>query len=70
MEVDHIVSKLKEGTDRESNLQLLCAACNNSRSDRSQAYLDKELERLEITLHRRTKDSSGKKKNRDAILWK
>lgn len=52
LEVDHIVPKSKEGTDHESNLQLLCGACNNSKSDRPQAYLDKELERLEITLHR------------------
>ncbi len=36
MTIDHIVPKSKGGTDAKENLQLLCNACNSTKSTRSQ----------------------------------
>ena len=36
MTIDHIVPQSKGGTDHLDNLQLLCAACNSMKGDRSQ----------------------------------
>ena len=37
MTIDHIVPQSKGGTDAKENLQLLCNACNSTKSTRSQA---------------------------------
>ena len=37
MTIDHIVPQAKGGTDRKENLQLLCNACNSTKSTRSQS---------------------------------
>ena len=38
-EVDHVVPRVKGGTDHFDNLQLLCPACNRAKGTRSQAEL-------------------------------
>lgn len=43
LEVDHITPRLKGGTDRESNLQVLCSGCNKKKGNRPQGYLDDQL---------------------------
>ena len=37
MTIDHIVPQSKGGTDEKENLQLLCNACNSTKSTRSQS---------------------------------
>ena len=37
MEVDHILPRVKGGTDHESNLQLLCSGCNRSKGGKTMA---------------------------------
>ena len=37
MEVDHIMPRVKGGTDHPENLQLLCSGCNRSKGGRSMA---------------------------------
>ena len=39
MTVDHIIPKSQGGTDHEENLQLLCGACNSTKSNDTQAEL-------------------------------
>ena len=39
MEVDHVVSRSRGGTDHPENLQLLCPNCNRIKGDRDMAYL-------------------------------
>ena len=41
--VDHIKPLDKGGTDKPSNLQLLCNSCNSTKGNRTQAYLQKRL---------------------------
>ena len=41
--IDHIHPCSKGGTDDQDNLQLLCAACNSTKGDRTQAYLIQKL---------------------------
>ena len=41
--VDHIVARSRGGTDHFDNLQLLCAACNSLKGNRSQEYLMAQL---------------------------
>lgn len=43
MTIDHIIPRSRGGTDDPENLQLLCAACNSMKGNRSQEYL---IERL------------------------
>ena len=43
MTIDHIHPRSKGGTDDPENLQLLCAACNSTKGDRTQAYLIQAL---------------------------
>ncbi len=43
-EVDHIVSRMRGGTDHIDNFQLLCGHCNSVKGDRDIAYLMAELE--------------------------
>ncbi len=42
--IDHKVPRSKGGSDHYENLQLLCAACNSVKGDRSQEYLLSRLE--------------------------
>ena len=44
LEVDHIISRSKGGTDHLSNLQLLCGSCNRVKGDRGMAYLRAKLQ--------------------------
>ena len=46
--VDHVVPRSRGGTDHVDNLQLLCAACNSLKGNRSQAELIAALKRIEI----------------------
>ena len=39
MTIDHIHPRFQGGTDASDNLQLLCAAYNATKGDRTQAYL-------------------------------
>ena len=45
MTVDHVVPRSKGGDDRPSNLQLLCAACNSLKGNRTMSYLQANLRR-------------------------
>ena len=44
LEVDHIISRNKGGTDHKENLQLLCSSCNRRKGDRGMAYLQTKLQ--------------------------
>ena len=44
LEVDHIISKRKGGTDHIENLQLLCGSCNRIKGDRGMEYLRAKLQ--------------------------
>lgn len=44
LEVDHIISRAKGGTDHVDNLQLLCASCNRIKGDRGMEYLRAKLQ--------------------------
>ena len=44
LEIDHIISRSKGGTDHLSNLQLLCGNCNRVKGDRGMAYLRTKLQ--------------------------
>lgn len=46
--VDHIIPRSRGGTDHPENLQLLCAACNSLKGNRSQPELIAELRRQGI----------------------
>ena len=46
--VDHIVPQSKAGTDHIDNLQLLCAACNSQKGNRSHAELIVDLKKQGI----------------------
>ena len=41
--VDHVMPQIKGGTDHIENLQLLCAACNSTKGDRTQEELISRL---------------------------
>ena len=43
MTIDHIHPRSEGGSDDLDNLQLLCAACNSTKGDRTQAYLIQKL---------------------------
>ena len=43
MTIDHIIPIAKGGADTDSNLQLLCGACNSKKGKRSQEVLMAEL---------------------------
>ena len=44
LEIDHIISRRKGGTDHVDNLQLLCASCNRIKGDRGMEYLRVKLQ--------------------------
>ena len=44
LEVDHIISRKKGGSDHLDNLQLLCGHCNRTKGDRGMAYLQTKLQ--------------------------
>ena len=44
LEVDHIISRGKGGTDHLENLQLLCGSCNRIKGDRGMEYLKLKLQ--------------------------
>ncbi len=44
LEIDHITSRKKGGTDHIGNLQLLCSSCNRRKGDRGMAYLQSRLQ--------------------------
>ena len=44
LEVDHIISRRKGGTDHVDNLQLLCGSCNRIKGDRGMDYLRVKLQ--------------------------
>ena len=44
LEVDHIISRRKGGTDHIDNLQLLCGSCNRIKGDRGMEYLRVKLQ--------------------------
>ena len=44
LEVDHIISRRKGGTDHLENLQLLCGSCNRIKGDRGMEYLRVKLQ--------------------------
>ena len=44
LEVDHIISRRKGGTDHIENLQLLCGSCNRIKGDRGMEYLRVKLQ--------------------------
>ena len=44
LEVDHIISRRKGGTDHVDNLQLLCGSCNRVKGDRGMEYLRVKLQ--------------------------
>jgi len=44
LEVDHIISRKKGGTDHIENLQLLCGNCNRIKGDRGMEYLRSKLQ--------------------------
>ena len=44
LEVDHIISRRKGGTDHVDNLQLLCGSCNRIKGDRGMEYLRVKLQ--------------------------
>ena len=44
LEVDHIISRAKGGTDHIENLQLLCGSCNRIKGDRGMEYLRVKLQ--------------------------
>ena len=48
LEVDHIISRQKGGTDHLENLQLLCGSCNRIKGDRGMEYLRIKLRLKEL----------------------
>ena len=44
LEIDHIISRGKGGTDHIENLQLLCGNCNRIKGDRGMEYLISKLQ--------------------------
>ena len=44
LEIDHIISRRKGGTDHIDNLQLLCGSCNRIKGDRGMEYLKAKLQ--------------------------
>ncbi|MCY4543288.1 MAG: DNA methyltransferase [Rhodobacteraceae bacterium] len=44
LEVDHIIARVKGGTDHLENLQLLCGSCNRIKGDRGMEYLQVKLQ--------------------------
>ena len=46
--IDHIHPRSKGGTDDPDDLQLLCAACNSTKGDRTQEYLIQKLKEQSV----------------------
>ena len=50
LEKDHVVPKRRTRSDKIANLQLLCAACNRVKGDRSQAWAIGRLRELGVVV--------------------
>ena len=44
LEVDHIIARVRGGTDARENLQLLCGNCNRIKGNRGMDYLRTKLQ--------------------------
>jgi 5-methylcytosine-specific restriction endonuclease McrA len=62
MEVDHIYPQSRRGSDRPSNLQLLCSACNRKKGNKVRKANTKTTAKPRKTTSRSSKTKSRKKR--------